>query len=163
MGNTWVVDLRHYLDPSGAFAVMPTPARRLAEYFASIVVDAQRILMMNPASAVAAARDGAVAPASSCRIRAPMTWSAFIGTAPFATTTGSSAAGRTRSGTGSRQTKGLISRRQLRGSLIAYVLFVWLGVGTALHGFLLWPAVILHAGLAAALLRQLLNLGSVAT
>ena len=43
------------------------------------------------------------------------------------------------------------------------VLFVWLGVATALHGLLLWPAVILHAGLAAALLRQLLNLGSVAT
>jgi hypothetical protein len=40
MGNTWIVDLRHYLDPSGAFANMPTRARLLAEYFASIVVDA---------------------------------------------------------------------------------------------------------------------------
>jgi hypothetical protein len=40
MGDTWIVDLRHYLDPSGAFADMPTPARLLAEYFASIVVDA---------------------------------------------------------------------------------------------------------------------------
>jgi hypothetical protein len=40
MGNTWIVDLRHYLDPSGAFADMPPRARLLAEYFASIVVDA---------------------------------------------------------------------------------------------------------------------------
>jgi hypothetical protein len=40
MGNTWVVDLRHYLNEAGAFAEMPSPARRLAEYFASIVVDA---------------------------------------------------------------------------------------------------------------------------
>jgi hypothetical protein len=40
------------------------------------------------------------------------------------------------------------------------VLFVWLGVATTLRGLLLWPAVILHAGLAAALLRQLLNRGS---
>jgi hypothetical protein len=37
------------------------------------------------------------------------------------------------------------------------VLFVWLGVGTALHGLLLWPAVILHACFAAALLKQSLN------
>jgi hypothetical protein len=37
---TSVVDLRHYLDPSGAFADMPAPARPFAEYFASIVVDA---------------------------------------------------------------------------------------------------------------------------
>jgi hypothetical protein len=40
MGNTWVVDLRHYLTPEGAIAVMPSRARLLAEYFASIVVDA---------------------------------------------------------------------------------------------------------------------------
>ena len=40
MGNTWVVDLRHYLNEAGAFADMPKPARQLAEYFASIVVDA---------------------------------------------------------------------------------------------------------------------------
>ena len=46
MGNTWVVDLRHYLDPSGAFADMPTPARLLAEHFASIVVDATANLEM---------------------------------------------------------------------------------------------------------------------
>jgi len=35
-----MVDLRHFLAPSGALAEMPAPARRLAEYFASIVVDA---------------------------------------------------------------------------------------------------------------------------
>ncbi len=35
-----MVDLRHFLAPSGALADMPAPARRLAEYFASIVVDA---------------------------------------------------------------------------------------------------------------------------
>ncbi len=40
MGNTWIVDLRHYLAPSGAIAEMPRRARLLAEYFASIVVDA---------------------------------------------------------------------------------------------------------------------------
>jgi hypothetical protein len=40
MVNTWIVDLRHYLNPSGAIADMPSRARLLAEYFASIVVDA---------------------------------------------------------------------------------------------------------------------------
>ena len=40
MGNTWIVDLRHYLTPTGAMADMPPRARILAEYFASIVVDA---------------------------------------------------------------------------------------------------------------------------
>jgi hypothetical protein len=40
MGDTWIVDLRHYLTPAGAIAEMPRPARRLADYFASIVVDA---------------------------------------------------------------------------------------------------------------------------
>lgn len=40
MGNTWSVDLRHYLTPAGAMAPMPSRARLLAEYFASIVVDA---------------------------------------------------------------------------------------------------------------------------
>lgn len=40
MGDTWVVDLRHFLAPSGAMADMPPRARLLAEYFASIVVDA---------------------------------------------------------------------------------------------------------------------------
>src|SRR5688572_839490 len=36
MGNTWIVDLRHYLTPTGAMADMPPRARILAEYFASI-------------------------------------------------------------------------------------------------------------------------------
>ncbi len=40
MSNTWVTDLRHYLTASGAMAEMLPRARRLAEYFASIVVDA---------------------------------------------------------------------------------------------------------------------------
>ena len=40
MGNTWIVDLRHYLTPAGAMADMPKPARMLADYFARIVVDA---------------------------------------------------------------------------------------------------------------------------
>ncbi len=38
----------------------------------------------------------------------------------------------------------------------AAVLFAWLGIATAPHGFLLWPAAILHAGIAAALLPQFL-------
>jgi hypothetical protein len=41
VGNTWIVDLRDYLTPAGALTVdMPARARLLAEYFASIVVDA---------------------------------------------------------------------------------------------------------------------------
>lgn len=40
MGNTWIVDLQHFLAPNGAIAEMPSRARRLAEYFASIVADA---------------------------------------------------------------------------------------------------------------------------
>ena len=41
MANTWIVDLQHYLNPAGAIAQdMPNRARLLAEYFASIVVDA---------------------------------------------------------------------------------------------------------------------------
>lgn len=40
MGNTWIVDLRHYLTPTGATAPMPSRARLPAEYFASIVVNA---------------------------------------------------------------------------------------------------------------------------
>jgi len=45
----------------------------------------------------------------------------------------------------------------------ATILFVWVGLAAALHGILLWPAVILHAGIAAALLPQLLSPVSVAT
>ncbi len=35
-------------------------------------------------------------------------------------------------------------------------LFAWVGITTLLHGVLLWPVVILHAVIAAVLLRQLL-------
>jgi hypothetical protein len=35
------------------------------------------------------------------------------------------------------------------------ILFAWVGVATALHGFLLWPVVILHAIIAGALLPHL--------
>jgi hypothetical protein len=41
VGNTWITDLRHYLTDTGAMAAdLPPRARILAEYFASIVVDA---------------------------------------------------------------------------------------------------------------------------
>jgi hypothetical protein len=48
MGNTWMVDLRHYLDPSGALADIPSRARLLAEYFTGIVVDATTHLDQEP-------------------------------------------------------------------------------------------------------------------
>ena len=41
------------------------------------------------------------------------------------------------------------------------ILFAWVGVATALHGFLLWPAVILHTIIAGALLPHFLAKGSV--
>jgi hypothetical protein len=44
----WIVDLRHYLTPAGAIAEMPGPARKPAEYFASIVVDATANLDEEP-------------------------------------------------------------------------------------------------------------------
>ena len=37
------------------------------------------------------------------------------------------------------------------------ILFAWVGAVATVHGFLLWPAVILHAVIAVALLPQLLN------
>ena len=49
MGNTWIIDLRHYLTPTGAIAPLPSRARLLAEYFASIVVDATTNLDGPPA------------------------------------------------------------------------------------------------------------------
>jgi hypothetical protein len=49
MPNAWVVDLRHYLTDRGAMAPMPAPARKLAEYFASIVLDATADLDAPPA------------------------------------------------------------------------------------------------------------------
>jgi len=48
MGNTWIVDLTHYLTPAGAIADIPTRARLLAQYFASIVVDATTNLDEEP-------------------------------------------------------------------------------------------------------------------
>jgi hypothetical protein len=40
MPRTFVVDLTHFLTEDGAIAPMPAPARRLAEYFGTIVADA---------------------------------------------------------------------------------------------------------------------------
>ncbi len=37
MGNSWVVDLRHFLTDDGSLAEMPRPAMRLATYFGRIV------------------------------------------------------------------------------------------------------------------------------
>ena len=59
------------------------------------------------------------------------------------------------------------SRRNVVMDLFAFnagvaILFAWVGVATALHGFLLWPVVILHTIIAAALLPQVLAKGSVA-
>ena len=48
MPNTCVIDLRHYLAPTGAIAEMPSRTRLLAEYFASIVVDATTNLGNSP-------------------------------------------------------------------------------------------------------------------
>jgi hypothetical protein len=37
MPNSYVIDIRHYLDEKGGLAKMPDPAKRLAVYFGSIV------------------------------------------------------------------------------------------------------------------------------
>jgi hypothetical protein len=37
MADTFIVDLRHYLDPDGSIAPKSGPAFRIAEYFAAIV------------------------------------------------------------------------------------------------------------------------------
>ena len=37
MGNTWITDLRHYLDHRGAMANLPGPALSLALFLGSIV------------------------------------------------------------------------------------------------------------------------------
>ncbi len=39
----------------------------------------------------------------------------------------------------------------------ATMLFGWVGAATTMHGILLWPAAVLHAGIAVALLAQSLN------
>ena len=54
-----------------------------------------------------------------------------------------------------------ISRRSVVGPFVynvgATILLVWVGVGTTWHGFLLWPAAILHAAITTALASQLLT------
>lgn len=42
-------------------------------------------------------------------------------------------------------------------NVAAVILFIWVGVATAVHGLLLWPAAILHSGIAAVLLPILLG------
>jgi len=37
MGNTWITNLRHFLDENGDFGDFPGPARKLAEHLCSIV------------------------------------------------------------------------------------------------------------------------------
>lgn len=54
------------------------------------------------------------------------------------------------------------SRRRAVQGLLTYnvgvaILLAWVGVGTTLHGVLLWPAVLLHAVIAAALLLPFLT------
>ena len=39
------------------------------------------------------------------------------------------------------------------------ILLAWVGIATAVHGLLLWPGVVLHAGITVALLPQLLASG----
>jgi hypothetical protein len=48
MANTWIIDIRQYLSPTGAFADLPSRARRLAEYFTGIIVDATTNLEHEP-------------------------------------------------------------------------------------------------------------------
>ncbi|HLK09197.1 MAG TPA: hypothetical protein VKV30_14675 [Candidatus Angelobacter sp.] len=51
-----------------------------------------------------------------------------------------------------------VPRRSIVGLLVfnvgVTVLFCWIGVATSFHGILLWPVVILHGVIAAALLPQ---------
>jgi len=42
--RTYVIDLTHFLTKEGAIAPMPGPARRLAEFLGSVVVDATTML-----------------------------------------------------------------------------------------------------------------------
>jgi hypothetical protein len=46
-------------------------------------------------------------------------------------------------------------------NVAAVVLFVWIWIATTFHGLLLWPAAILHAGIAAGLMSRLRNNGPV--
>ncbi len=38
MANTWITDIRHFLDSGHLAPSLPAPARKLAEYFGAIVV-----------------------------------------------------------------------------------------------------------------------------
>lgn len=40
MGDTWISDLRHFLDKDGAIAPKAGPAKRMADYLTRIVMDA---------------------------------------------------------------------------------------------------------------------------
>lgn len=48
MGNTWIADLTHFLDGTGRIAPEKGPARRIAEYFASIVAMVSRPELVTP-------------------------------------------------------------------------------------------------------------------
>lgn len=48
MGDTWVVDLTHFLDEEGAIAPPKGPARRLAEHMVAIVAMASRPEIIPP-------------------------------------------------------------------------------------------------------------------
>lgn len=37
MGNTWITDIRHFLNDDGSISDMPNQARKLADYFGRIV------------------------------------------------------------------------------------------------------------------------------
>ncbi len=48
MGNTWIVDLTHFLDEKGTIAPPKGPARQLAEYITSIIKMASRPEIIPP-------------------------------------------------------------------------------------------------------------------
>ena len=56
MGNYWGVDLRHFLDGSGAIALPSGSGRRLAEYWAEIV--SQATIYDEPTTLVCRRRPG---------------------------------------------------------------------------------------------------------
>ena len=48
MADTWVTDITHFLDDNGEMIVEPVQARKLAEYFAAIVMLASHPDVDNP-------------------------------------------------------------------------------------------------------------------
>jgi hypothetical protein len=48
MGDTWIIDLAHFLDRNGEIAPQSGPARRLAEYIVAIVSMASRPEIIPP-------------------------------------------------------------------------------------------------------------------